>query len=70
MQRLIELAALLGEEIAATALNMEEARQVAYLVATFVQMDLELHQKVLELDSVRAKLEQLSVYLAHELDIF
>ena len=69
-QRLVTLVQNVREEIAATALNMEEARQVAYLVATFVQMDLELRQKVLELDSVRAKLEQLSIYLAHELDIF
>ena len=69
-QRLVTLVQNVREEIAATALNMEEARQVAYLVATFVQMDLELRQKVLELDSVRAKLEQLSAYLAHELDIF
>ena len=69
-QRLVALVQNAREEIAATALNMEEARQVAYLVATFVQMDLELRQKILELDSVRGKLEQLSAYLAHELNIF
>jgi ATP-dependent Lon protease len=69
-QRLVTLVQNVREELAATALNMEEARQVAYLVATFVQMDLELRQKVLELDSVRAKLEELSAYLAHELNIF
>jgi ATP-dependent Lon protease len=69
-QRLVTLVQNVREEVSAMALNMEEARQVAYLVATFVQMDLELRQKVLELDSVRAKLEQLSAYLAHELDIF
>src|SRR5579885_676599 len=33
-------------------------------------MDLELRQRILELDSVRAKLEELSRYLAHELEIF
>src|SRR3982075_2090613 len=33
-------------------------------------MDLELRQKLLELDSVRAKLENLSSYLTHELEIF
>src|SRR2546428_10966366 len=32
-------------------------------------MELELRQKLLELDSVRAKLENLSSYLRHELEI-
>src|SRR5260370_783022 len=40
------------------------------VAATFVQMDLELRQKLLELDSVRDKLESLSSFLAHELEIF
>jgi ATP-dependent Lon protease len=69
-QRLVTLVQNVREDVAATALNMEEARQVAYLVATFVQMELELRQKILELDSVRAKLEELSNYLSHELEIF
>ncbi|HLL78084.1 MAG TPA: LON peptidase substrate-binding domain-containing protein, partial [Ktedonobacteraceae bacterium] len=69
-QRLVTLVQNVREDVAATALNMEEARQVVYLVATFVQMELELRQKILELDSVRAKLEELSNYLSHELEIF
>jgi ATP-dependent Lon protease len=69
-QRLVTLVQNVREELATTALNMEEARQVAYLVATFLQMDLALRQQVLELDSVRAKLEKLSAYLSHELEIF
>ncbi|HEV2579799.1 MAG TPA: endopeptidase La [Ktedonobacteraceae bacterium] len=69
-QRLVTLVQNVREELATTALNMEEARQVAYLVATFLQMDLSLRQQVLELDSVRAKLETLSAYLSHELEIF
>src|SRR6266516_4589994 len=35
-----------------------------------MQIELELRQKLLELDSVRAKLENLSNYLSHELEIF
>jgi len=35
-----------------------------------MQMELELRQKLLELDSVHAKLENLSNYLTHELEIF
>lgn len=69
-QRLVTLVQNVPEGIAAATLNLEEPRQVVYVIATFVQMDLELRQKLLELDSVRAKLQELSTFLAHELEIF
>jgi len=69
-QRLVALVQNLPEGVAAAALNLEEARQVVYVIATFVQMEIELRQKLLELDSVRDKLENLSNFLAHELEIF
>ena len=69
-QRLVALVQNVPEGVAAAALNLEEARQVVYVIATFVQMELELRQKLLELDSVRDKLENLSSFLAHELEIF
>jgi ATP-dependent Lon protease len=69
-QRLIALVQNVPDGVATATLNMEEPRQVVYVIATFMQMELELRQKLLELDSVRAKLEQLSSYLAHELEIF
>jgi ATP-dependent Lon protease len=69
-QRLVALVQNLPEDIAAATLNLEEPRRVVYVIATFVQMDLELRQKLLELDSVRAKLQELSTFLAHELEIF
>jgi ATP-dependent Lon protease len=69
-QRLVALVQNVPEGVAAAALNLEEARQVVYVIATFVQMELELRQKLLELDSVHAKLENLSSFLAHELEIF
>src|SRR5947209_5652110 len=68
-QRLVALVQNVPEGIAAAALNLEEARQVVYVIATFVPMELELRQKLLELDSVRDKLLQLSTYLTHELEI-
>ncbi|HEU0003421.1 MAG TPA: endopeptidase La [Ktedonobacteraceae bacterium] len=69
-QRLVALVQNVPEGVAAATLNLEEPRQVVYVIATFMQMELELRQKLLELDSVRAKLENLSNYLAHELEIF
>ena len=69
-QRLVALVQNVPEGVAAATLNLEEPRQVVYVIATFVQMDLELRQKLLELDSVRAKLENMSSFLRHELEIF
>ncbi|HEX4207820.1 MAG TPA: endopeptidase La [Ktedonobacteraceae bacterium] len=68
-QRLVNLVQNMPEGIAAATLNLEESRQVVYVIATFVQMDLELRQKLLELDSVHEKLSELSNYLTHELEI-
>src|SRR6266852_1488579 len=68
-QRLVALVQYMPEGVAAAALNLEEARQVVYMIATFVQMELEQRQKLLEIDSVRAKLQELSSYLTHELEI-
>src|SRR5437588_2180087 len=69
-QRLVALVQNVPEGVAAATLNLEEPRQVVYVIATFMQMELELRQKLLELGSVRAKLENLSSYLRHELEIF
>src|SRR2546423_28382 len=69
-QRLVALVQNVPEGVAAATLNLEEPRQVVYVIATFMQMELELRQKLLELDSVRAKLESLSSFLRHELEIF
>jgi ATP-dependent Lon protease len=68
-QRMVNLVQNMPEGIAAATLNLEEPRQVVYVIATFVQMELELRQSLLEIDSVHEKLAQLSAYLTHELEI-
>jgi ATP-dependent Lon protease len=68
-QRLVALVQNVPEGVAAATLNLEEPRQVVYVISTFVQMDMELRQKLLELDSVHEKLNLLSTFLAHELEI-
>ncbi|WP_236023016.1 endopeptidase La [Dictyobacter formicarum] len=68
-QRLVALVQNVPEGVAAATLNLEEPRQVVYVIATFVQMDMELRQKLLEIDSVHEKLSLLSNFLAHELEI-
>ncbi|HKD75672.1 MAG TPA: LON peptidase substrate-binding domain-containing protein, partial [Ktedonobacterales bacterium] len=59
----------LPDELSMVALNTDEPRQIVYLIATFAQMDLAMRQEILELDSVRAKLEKLNHFLANELEI-
>jgi len=68
-QRMVALVQTMPENITTVALNLEEARQVVYVIAPFVPMELELRQRLLELDSVREKLLQLSSHLTHELEI-
>ncbi len=68
-QRMVALVQTMPENITTVALNLEEARQVVYVIAPFVPMELELRQRLLELDSVREKLLQLSGHLTHELEI-
>ena len=68
-QRLVALVQNVPEGVAAATLNLEEPRQVVYVIATFVQMDMELRQQLLEIDSVHEKLVRLSNFLAHELEI-
>jgi ATP-dependent Lon protease len=68
-QRLVALVQNVPEGIAAATLNLEEPRQVIYIIATFVQMDMDLRQKLLEVDSVHEKLNLLSAFLANELEI-
>ncbi len=68
-QRLVALVQNVPEGVAAATLNLEEPRQVVYVIATFVQMEMDLRQRLLELDSVHEKLSQLSNFLAHELEI-
>ena len=68
-QRMVALVQTMPENITTIALNLEEARQVVYVIAPFVPMELELRQRLLELDSVREKMLQLSSHLTHELEI-
>jgi ATP-dependent Lon protease len=68
-QRMVALVQNVPENVAAATLNLEEPRQVVYVIATFVQMEMELRQKLLELDSVHEKLRNLSSFLAQELEI-
>ncbi len=67
-QRLASLANQ-PEEIAAAIAEISDPRALAYMIASSVRMPPEVRQEVLELDSVAAKLERLTRFLARELEL-
>ncbi|MEI6046537.1 MAG: endopeptidase La, partial [Chloroflexota bacterium] len=68
-QRLVSLVPQIPDELLMTAINMEEPRQLAYLIATSVRMDLEQRQELLETPYVHVKLERLNTFLTKELEV-
>ena len=68
-RQLVELAAYLPEEIVTSALDADDARQLAYVVATSTRMDMAVRQQVLEMDSVADKLRRLITVLGREVEV-
>ncbi len=68
-QRLVSLVSNLPEELVTAALNIEEPLHLVYLIASNLRMEPEERQALLELDTVEAKLQQLSAFMSKELDL-
>ncbi len=68
-QRMAALVPHLPEELSTLVINVEDPRHLAYVLASALRMDLSLRQEILELDSVRAKLERLISFLTRELEV-
>jgi ATP-dependent Lon protease len=68
-QRLVNLVQYLPDQLAMAVMNLDDPRQVVYLIATSAQMDLELRQELLEINSVRRKLELVNAFLSRELEV-
>lgn len=68
-QRLVSLVSNLPEELVTAALNIDEPLHLVYLIASNLRMDPEERQALLELDTVDAKLQQLSAFMSKELDL-
>jgi ATP-dependent Lon protease len=68
-QRLVSLVSNLPDELITAALNVDEPLQLVYLIATNLRMEPAERQQLLELDSVRSKLELISRFMAKELDL-
>ncbi len=68
-RRIIELEPQMPEELAVMAINADDPRQLAYLTASSMRIDLENAQELLEMDSVQAKLLRLTLLLNKEIEV-
>ncbi len=68
-RRLVALAPNLPEELLMAALNVDDPRQLVYMIATSLRMDLKDGQALLELDTVAEKLTKLNGLMAKELEV-
>ena len=67
--RLVELVPGIPDEIAAVAINIEDPRQLAYAIATYMRIDLADAQEILELDDATSKLRKVVTLLSKELEV-
>jgi ATP-dependent Lon protease len=67
--RLADLVPSIPSELITSALNVDDPLQLVYAVATYVRIDLEEAQNLLELNAVDEKLHQLMNLLGKELEV-
>ena len=68
-RRFASLVPALPEELMMAALSTGDPRQLVYLVANYVRMDMSDAQEILEIDSVLGKLTKLNRVLNRELEV-
>ncbi len=68
-RRMSSLMPYIPEELIMATLGVEDPRQLAYLVASYVRMDMTDAQTILEADGVTAKLQKLDIVLNKELEV-
>lgn len=68
-RHLIDLEPHMPEELAIMALNVEDARQLAYLVASSMRLSFEDMQALLEMDNVHDKLMRLTQLMKKEIEV-
>jgi len=68
-RRLIDLEPQMPDELAMMAMNVDDARQLAYLVASSMRLDVKEAQHLLEMDNVYDKLLRLTQLLHKEVEV-
>jgi ATP-dependent Lon protease len=68
-QRLVSIVSHLPDELVTAALNIDDPKQLVYLVATNLRMEPEEKQRLIERETVKEKLEQLNAFISKELEV-
>ncbi|HMN26996.1 MAG TPA: LON peptidase substrate-binding domain-containing protein, partial [Caldilineaceae bacterium] len=68
-RRLVELEPQMPDELSVMAINVQDAKQLAYLVAGSMRVSHENAQAILEMDNVRDKLMKLTQLLKKEVEV-
>jgi ATP-dependent Lon protease len=68
-QRLVSLVSSLPDELATAAFNIDDPLHLVYLISSNLRMEPEEKQELLELDSVRSKMQRLNAFISKELDL-
>ncbi len=68
-RQLVALVPYLSDEVTMMAMNVEDPRQLAYIVATSLRMEIEDAQNILEIDDVGEKLRKLIALLGREIEV-
>ena len=68
-RKLVNLSQTVPEELLMAALNVEDPRQLVYMIATSLRIELQDAQALLELDDIQAKLITLDALLTKEVDV-
>jgi ATP-dependent Lon protease len=68
-QRMAELVPSIPGELIASTLNVEDPKQLAYAIATYIRITVVDAQRLLELDSVAEKLKLLLTILSKEVEV-
>ena len=68
-QKLVVLSPHLPDELVTAALNLESARQLGFFVAMNLRLDLEHRQELLEIPTLKERLQRLTQHLNRELEV-
>ena len=68
-RRMASLMPYIPEELIMATLSVEDPRQLAYLVASYVRMDMSDAQTILEAETISDKLQKLNTVLGKELEV-
>jgi ATP-dependent Lon protease len=68
-QKLVSLTPNMPEELSTAALNVEDPRQLAYLVGTNIRLDLAQRQEILEINPVSEKMNRMIQHLNREIEV-